>query len=82
MILIHQSQDTNYIFACFTCVTKNRSLLSFPEIFCCVNATNADTDTQINEGKQFIELIFGTDVINSILLAQLHQMRPSLPSRT
>lgn len=62
-------------------VTKNESLLSFPETFCCVNTINVDTDTQINEGKQFIELIFGVDVINSTPLEQLHQIRPSLPPR-
>lgn len=59
-------------------VIKNRSLLSLPETFCCVNTNNADIDTQINDGKQFIELIFGVDVINSTLLAQWHQMRHGL----
>lgn len=46
-----------------------------------MNAIKADTDTQINEGKQFIELIFGVDVINSAPLEQLHQIRHSLPQR-
>lgn len=62
-------------------VTENKSLLSFPETFCCVNTINADTDTQINEGKQFIELVFGLDVINSHPLKQLRQIRPSLSPR-
>lgn len=62
-------------------VTKSRSLLSLPETFCCANAIKADTDTQINEGRQFIELIFGVDVINSAPLEQLHQIRHSLPQR-
>lgn len=50
------------------------------ETFCCVNI-NAVTDTQINEGKQFIELIFAVDVINSAPLEQLPQIRHSLPQR-
>lgn len=60
-------------------VTKSRSLLSLPETFCCANAIKADTDTQINEGKQFTELIFGVDVINRAPLEQLHQTRHSPP---
>lgn len=63
-------------------MSKNKSLLSFPGTFCCVNTINADTDTQINEGKQFIELIFGVDVINSTPLKQLHQIRPVAHSNT
>lgn len=58
---------------------KNGSLLSFPETFCCVNTINADTDSQINEGKRFIELLFGVDVISSAPWEQLHQIRQSLP---
>lgn len=84
-ILIYQNQENNYILLVFreppSYVTKNRSLLSLPQTFCCVNTINADTDMQINEGKQFIELIFGVDVISSTPLEQLHQIINSLPPR-
>lgn len=52
-------------------VTINRSLLSFLEAFFCINIISVDTDTQINEGKKFIDLIFGIDVINSAPLVQM-----------
>ena len=52
-------------------VTINRSLLSLLETFCCINIINVDTDTQINVGKQFIDLIFDIDVINSAPLVQM-----------
>jgi hypothetical protein len=47
-------------------VTKTGPCIS-PLDLCCVNTIIADTDTQINEGKQFIELIFGVDVVSSLL---------------
>lgn len=70
VILIHQSQGTSYKFACFygailTSLKTGPYYLPWDLLLC--KHINADTDSQINEGKQFIELIFGVDVIKPLL---------------